>query len=279
MPVAISPLREHIGAEATGIDLSRPIDPDDAAALRRAFVESAVLVVRDQSLDAPGFLGATAIFGEPMRQHLTKFNLPDCPDVATISNQEKTEDGRVNVRGVSWHTDHSFQPEPPKATALYAVALPGAGGDTEWAHMGAAYDALPDALRTDVDGLEAVHAYTESRLPPNLAERIAAGEDDAADGVVHPLIRTHPETGRRSIYLNPLRVRRFRGMTPERCADLIDALVRHATQPDFVYRHRWRLGDMVIWDNRSCIHKGNPDYDFQELRLLYRVILAGEKPR
>jgi taurine dioxygenase len=279
MSVALSPLREHIGAEATGIDLSRAIDPEDAAALRRAFVERGVLVIRDQALDAPGFLKATAVFGQPMRQHLTKFNLPDCPDVATISNQEKTTDGRVNVRGVSWHTDHSFQPEPPKATALYAVSLPSAGGDTEWAHMGAAYDALPDALRTEADGLEAVHAYTESRLPPNLAERIAAGGDDAADGAVHPLIRTHPETGRKAIYLNPLRVRRFRGMTPERCADLIDALVRHATRPDFVYRHRWRPGDMVIWDNRSCIHKGNPDYDFRDLRLLYRVILAGEKPR
>ena len=102
---------------------------------------------------------------------------------------EVITDGKINVRGVSWHTDHSFQPEPPKATALYAVSLPSKGGDTDWAHMGAAYDALPDTLRTEIDGLEAVHAYTESRIPPSLAERIAAGDDDASDGVVHPLIR------------------------------------------------------------------------------------------
>jgi len=279
MAVTVTPLTPSIGAEVTGVDLSRPVPPETAAALRQAFLDHALLVIRDQALDAPQYLAATAIFGAPVRQHLDKFNLPDCPDVATISNQEKTKDGKINVRGVSWHTDHSFQPEPPKATALYAVSLPSKGGDTDWAHMGAAYDALPDTLRTEIDGLEAVHAYTESRIPPSLAERIAAGDDDASDGVVHPLIRTHPENGRKAIYLNPLRVRRFRGMTPEHCVDLIDRLVKHATQPAFTYRHRWRHGDMAIWDNRCCIHRGNPDYDFGELRLMYRVILAGDQPR
>jgi taurine dioxygenase len=132
--------------------------------------------------------------------------------------------------------------------------------------MGAAYDALPASLRAEVDTLEAVHAYTESRVPPKLAERIAAGEDDASDGVVHPLMK--------SIYLNPLRVRRFRGMTPERCADLIERIVTHATQPEFVYTHRWRAGDMVIWDNRCCIHKANADYDFYAALGLTRQLRA-----
>jgi alpha-ketoglutarate-dependent taurine dioxygenase len=276
---SISKQSDHIGAEIHGIDLSQSIPPETADALRQAFVGHSVLAIRDQTLDAPAFLNAARLFGEPLRQHLKQFNLPECPDVATISNQEKTKEGKINVRGVSWHTDHSFQPEPPKATALYAVSLPSEGGDTEWAHMGAAYDALPASLRTEVDALEAVHAYTESRVAPNLAERIAAGEDDVSDGVVHPLIRTHPENSRKSIYLNPLRVRRFRGMTPERCADLIERLVAHATQPEFVYTHRWRAGDMVIWDNRCCIHKANADYDFQELRLLYRIIIQGDTPR
>lgn len=276
---SISKQTDHIGAEISGIDLSQPIPPEAADALRQAFVDHSVLAIRDQKLDAPAFLNATRLFGDPLRQHLKQFNLPDCPDVATISNQEKTKEGKINVRGVSWHTDHSFQPEPPKATALYAVSLPTKGGDTEWAHMGAAYDALPASLRAEVDALEAVHAYTESRVPPKLAERTAAGEDDASDGVVHPLIRTHPDNGRKSIYLNPLRVRRFRGMTPERCADLIERIVTHATQPEFVYTHRWRAGDMVIWDNRCCIHKANADYDFKELRLLYRIIVQGDTPR
>lgn len=276
---SISKQTDHIGAEISGIDLSQPLPPEAADALRQAFVDHSVLAIRDQKLDAPAFLNATRLFGEPLRQHLKQFNLPECPDVATISNQEKTKEGKINVRGVSWHTDHSFQPEPPKATALYAVSLPTKGGDTEWAHMGAAYDALPASLRTEVDALEAVHAYTESRVPPNLTERIAAGEDDASDGVVHPLIRTHPENGRKSIYLNPLRVRRFRGMTPEHCAELIERIVTHATQPEFVYTHRWRAGDMVIWDNRCCIHKAHADYDFEELRLLYRIIIAGDTPR
>lgn len=278
MAITITPLAETIGAEATGVDLSRPVDGETADALRRAFVARGLLVIRGQKLDAPQFLAAARIFGEPVRQNLARFNLPDYPDVATISNQEKTKDGKVNVRGVSWHTDHSFQPEPPKATLLLAVSLPSKGGDTDWAHMGAAYDALPDDLRAEVEGLEAVHAFTDTRLPPTVAERIAAGDDNASDGVVHPLIRTHPENGRKSIYLNPLRVRRFRGMAPERCADLIDRLIGHATRREFVYTHRWRPGDMVIWDNRCCMHRGNPDYDFSELRLLYRIILAGDRP-
>jgi taurine dioxygenase len=278
MAIAIRNLSQPIGAEATGVDLSRPVDGKTADRLRRAFVDRALLVIRDQKMDAPQFLAAARLFGEPVRQNLAKFNLPDQPDVATISNQEKTKEGKINVRGVSWHTDHSFQPEPPKATTLLAVSLPSKGGDTDWAHMGAAYDALPDDLRAEVEGLEAVHAFTDTRVPPSVVERAAAGEDDASDGVVHPLIRTHPENGRKSIYLNPLRVRRFRGMTPDRCADLIERLVRHATRPEFVYTHRWRSGDMVIWDNRCCMHKANTDYDFNELRLLYRIILAGDRP-
>jgi alpha-ketoglutarate-dependent taurine dioxygenase len=278
MAVSITNLSDPIGAEVIGADLSRPANAETAERLRRAFVDRALLVIRDQALEAPQFLSACRLFGEPVRQHLEKFNLPDCPDVATISNQEKTREGKINVRGVSWHTDHSFQPEPPKATALFAVSLPSKGGDTSWAHMGAAYEALPASLRAEVDGLDAVHAYTETRMPPSVAERIAAGDDDASDGVVHPLIRTHPENGRRTIYLNPLRVRRFRGMTPESCAHLIERLVAHSTRPEFVYTHRWRPGDMVIWDNRCCIHKATTDYDFQELRLLYRIILAGDKP-
>lgn len=278
MTFSITPLTGQFGAEIAGLDLSDPADAETAARLNEAFAEHGVLVLRGQALEPEQFLAAGMLFGAPMRQHLTRFNLPDCPDVSTISNQEKTESGKPNVRGVSWHTDHSFQPEPPKATLLYSVALPDRGGDTRWADMSAAYAALPDDLRDRVDDLQAVHAYTESRLPPSLAERIAGGEDDASDGVVHPLARTHPDTGRKAIYLNPLRVRRFLGMTPEQCAGLIEDLVAHATQPEFVYTHRWRLGDFVIWDNRRSIHKAETDYDFDQLRLMYRLILAGDKP-
>lgn len=278
MTLSITPLSETIGAEVSGVDLSRPIDAAVAGRLNQAFVDHAVLVVRGQSLEPEDFLRVAKQFGAPVRQHLEQFNIPDCPDVGTISNQEKTKDGEPNVRGVSWHTDHSFTPEPPKATMLYAVSLPGRGGDTSWAHMGAAYEALPDALRARADRLTAVHAYTESRLPPDLAERIKDETDAAADGVAHPLVRTHPENARKAIYLNPLRVRRFLGMTPPECAGLIEALVAHATQPRFTYTHRWQLGDMAIWDNRCCIHKANKDYDFGEFRLMYRIILAGDKP-
>ena len=278
MAIAITPLSDAIGAEISGFDLSAAADPADTESLDRALADHAVLVFREQALEPEQFLAAGRCFGTPMRQHLNQFNLPDCPDVSTISNQEKTEDGKVNVRGVSWHTDHSFEPAPPKATMLYAVSLPDRGGDTNWAHMAAAYEALPEDLREEIGDLQAVHAYTESRMPPSLEERIADGTDDVEDGVVHPLVRTHPDTGRKGLYINPLRVRRFVGMTPAQCSDLIDRLVRHATQPAFTYTHRWRLGDLVIWDNRSTIHKANTDYDFSQLRLMYRLIIEGTRP-
>ena len=278
MSIAITPLSDTIGAEVTGLDLSGPADPADTETLDRALADHAVLVFRGQLLEPEQFLAAGQRFGTPMRQHLTPLNLPDCPDVSTISNQEKTKDGKINVRGVSWHTDHSFEPAPPKATMLYAVSLPDRGGDTNWAHMAAAYEALPETLRDEIDTLQAVHAYTESRVQPSVEERIADGTDDAADGVVHPLVRTHPDTGRKGLYLNPLRVRRFVGMTPAQCGDLIDRLVRHATQPAFTYTHRWRLGDLVVWDNRSTMHKANTDYDFSQLRLMYRLMIEGAPP-
>jgi len=278
MTPSITPLSDVLGAEVTGVDLREPVDANTVAGFNRAFVEHGVLVFRDQSLAAPQFLAAAKLFGTPMRQKLTQYRVPDCPDVSMVSSQAKTDDGKPNILGVSWHTDHSFQPEPPKATLLCAVHLPDLGGDTRWADMRAAYDALPDDLRAEIDGLQAVHAYTESRVPPTLDERRREMPADVKDGVAHPLVRTHPESGRKAIYLNPLRVRRFLGMSPTDCADLIDRLVRHATRPEFVYTHHWRAGDMVIWDNRSTIHHAVTNYDLSQHRLMHRVILAGDKP-
>jgi taurine dioxygenase len=278
MGLSIAPLSDVLGAEVTGIDLREPVGGDTVAALNRAFAEHGVLVFRDQSLTAQQFLDAARLFGAPMRQKLTQYRVPDCPDVSMVSSQAKTDDGKPKILGVSWHTDHSFQPEPPKATLLCAVSLPDKGGDTSWADMRAAYDGLPADLRQEIENLQAVHAYTESRVPPTLDERKREKPEDVADGVVHPLVRTHPETGRKAIYINPLRMRRFLGKTAEDCAALIERLMQHATQPAFVYTHTWRAGDMVIWDNRSTIHKAETNYDLSQHRLMHRVILSGEKP-
>jgi len=278
MTLSIAPLSDTLGAEVAGIDPREAVDDDAVAALNAAFVEHAVLVMRDQSLTPQQFLAAARLFGTPMRQKLTQYSVPDCPDVSMVSNRAKTADGKPNILGVSWHTDHSFQPEPPRATLLCAVSLPDRGGDTSWADMRAAYDGLPDDLRQEIDGLQAVHAYTESRVPPTLDERKRERPEDVADGVAHPLVRTHPDTGRKAIYLNPLRVRRFLGKSAEECAGLIGRLVAHATQPRFVYTHTWRAGDMVIWDNRSTIHRAVTNYDLSQHRLMHRIILAGEKP-
>ena len=189
-----------------------------------------------------------------------------------------SEDGRVYIPGEGYHTDHSNDAEPPKATALHAVKLPKAGGDTQFVNMCAAYDALPESVKGKIDGLKARHVYqskySERRLPtlPGEKKMIANGS------VVHPLVRTHPNNGHKAIYINPIRIEEIIGMSEAEALPLLDMLLEHSTQPRFQYRHRWKSGDVVIWDNRCLLHKANGDYPVEEVRYLYRLMLRGDRP-
>ena len=278
----IRPLSDKLGGEVVGLDLKSPLTPDVAAAINRAFADHVVLVFRDQNLTAPQLLAAAEQFGEPMIQHLSQFKVPECPMVSWVSNQEKTDAGAPKLLGKAWHTDHSFQREPPKATMLHGVALPKQGGDTWFANMRLAYEELPGALKDRVQGLEAVHAYRESREIMSRAERDAEMLSDAeerATGIVYPVVRTHDERGSQAIYINPLRIKRFLGMGPDESADLLDELTAHATSDAFTYAHAWRQGDVVLWDNRQTLHRVEHNYDLAEKRLMHRIILKGDAPR
>jgi len=278
MAVAITNLTDHAGAEVRGVDFTAPMDGSTRAQLNRAFVDRGVLVIRDQKLSPHQLLSAVRLFGDVFPQHNTRFALPDCPEIHFISNQDKFPDGRPYIPGEGWHTDHSNDVRPPKATVLHAVALPGNGGDTQFANMAAAYDALPETLQRRLRDLSAIHVYQSSHSARQLMALPSAAKERVPNAVLHPIIRTHPETGRRSIYINPIRIEGIVGLDHKEALPLLEELLAHATAPRFQYRHEWRPGDMVIWDNRSLLHKANGDYDMNELRYLYRVMLKGSVP-
>lgn len=276
--LTISRLTEHTGAEIRGVDLSQPVDEVTARRLNQVFAERGVLVVRDQTLRPAELLAAVRLFGDVFPQHNTRFALQDCPEIHYISNQDRYPDGRRYIPGSGWHTDHSNDTRPPKATVLHAVHLPDAGGDTQFLNMGAAYDALPDAIRGRIDGLMAIHVYQSSHSQRKLMTLPDAAKERVPNAVLHPLVRTHPDTGRKSIYINPIRIEGIVGLDHKEALPLLEDLLAHASQLSFEYRHRWKAGDLVMWDNRCMLHKANGDYDMDQLRYMYRVMLKGNVP-
>ena len=275
---SIKPLSAHTGAEIRGIDLGKPVDDATRAALNQAFVDHAVLAIRNQRLDAPQFLEAMKIFGEIFQQHNSRFAVPECPAIHYISNQDKTEDGGVYIPGEGYHTDHSNHDVPPKATALHAVKLPNTGGDTQFVNMYEAYDALPEATKKRIDGLKAKHVYQSKYSARKLPKLPGDKKHIETGSVLHPLVRTHPRSGRKAIYINPIRIEEIIGLTESEALPLLDDLLEHSTQLKFQYRHKWNSGDVVIWDNRCLLHKANGDYPVTEVRYLYRLMLKGERP-
>jgi taurine dioxygenase len=272
-------LTGHTGAEAVGIDLTRPVSADTRTTLNRAFAEHSVLVVRNQTLTPAQVLTAVESFGVVFHQHNTKFAIPDCPQIHYISNQDRFPDGTRYIPGEGWHTDHSNDSRPPKATVLHAVALPDRGGDTQFANMAAAYAGLPAATRDRIANLMAIHVYQSSHSARQLMSLSDANKERVPNAVLHPIVRTHPETGRKSIYVNPIRIEGIVGLDHKEALPLLDELLEHGTQDEFQYRHEWQPGDLVMWDNRCLLHKANGDYDMDQTRYLYRVMLQGDVPR
>jgi taurine dioxygenase len=274
----ITHLTSHTGAEVVGVDLTEPVDDTLRDRLNRAFVEHSVLVFRDQHLSPHQLLSAVQLFGEVFPQHNTRFALPECPQIHYISNQDFFPDGKRYIPGEGYHTDHSNAAEPPKATVLHAVQLPDHGGDTQFVNMQRAYETLPAATKVRIGNLRAVHMYQSRHSERKLMGLSDAARQKVPDAVIHPLVRTHPESGRKAIYLNPIRIDGIVGMEEREALTLLDELLAHATQPQCEYRHRWRQGDLVMWDNRCLLHKANGDYDMGQVRYLYRIMLKGDVP-
>jgi taurine dioxygenase len=273
----ITPLTAHTGAEVVGLDFSEPIDEAARVALNHAFVAHHVLVMRDQHFSPDAFKTAVQLFGELQPHDKKEHHVPGHLDVSYVSNDEFVN-GRRIIPGETFHTDHSNHPRPPKATTLFAVELPSRGGDTQYVNMHEAFDDLPDDTKRRIEGRKAVHAYLSKYSPRPLGYLSEESRRNLPPPGLHPLVRTHPENGRKALFLNPVRMESIVGMDDDDALKLIEELMRHATQKKYEYRHQWRHGDWVLWDNRSVMHQANPDYDMSERRYLYRLMLKGEVP-
>jgi len=263
----ITPLHPSLGAEIAGVDLSRPVDAPAREALGRALGEHLALVFHDQSLTPEQYLHAASVFGPPMEQHYSQHNMADFPLIGLIWHRNGQQPAEA------WHTDHTNRERPPAATILYGLEIPSAGGATSVASMRAAYTALPEDERrrleslTTFNGLDG-HADTKA-------------EDRAKYGhlVEHPMVRTHPIHGSRAVYFHVSKTDHVSGMTPEASKRYMNGLLERMIRPEIIYQHRWRRGDVLVIDNRATMHRAHGDYDRTESRVLWRIIVGGDRPR
>ncbi len=274
----VTRLTPHIGAEVTGLDLRTAVDADTRRRLNAAVVEHVALVIRDQEFSPQQYLAAVTLFGEPMEQHFTQYALPDCPLVHEVSNRHKDKSGKRVKHGAGWHTDHTNHVRPPKYTSLYAVALPSSGGDTAVVNMRAGYEALPDDIRQTIQGMKTVNVFQGSASARYSGQSADAQVERRPEPVLQPLVRTTPDNGTKALYFHPVKTENIVGMNAEASQALLNDLLERSVRDEFIYRHQWRKGDMLIWDNRAAMHRAYFDYDPEQYRLLYRVIVRGEVP-
>ena len=274
----VTRLGQHIGAEVTGVDLRNPVDGETRRALNAAVVENVALVVRDQDFTPEQYLAAVSLFGEPMEQHFTQYALPGCPLVHEVSNRHTDKTGKRVKHGAGWHTDHTNHVRPPKYTCLYAVSLPSSGGNTAVVNMRAGYEALPESIRQKIEGMKTVNVFLGSASARYSGTSAEAQVERKPVPVLQPLVRTNPENGTKALYFHPVKTENIVGMDPAASQALLDDLLKRAVRDEFIYSHKWRKGDMLLWDNRAAMHRASFDYDPDEHRLLYRVLVRGELP-
>jgi taurine dioxygenase len=267
----------RIGAIATDVDV-RALSNADWKTLYRAWLNGIVLVVRGQTLTMPEFLAYSRRFGRLKPHRVRRTRHPDFPELTVMGVGTRTADGKVDKsiydRGGNWHTDSPWDTEICKATQLYGIAIPSSGGDTLFASMYEAYDTLPDSLKRRIEGLKAEHVYGgRERRGNNLLEP----EDRNLPPAVHPVVRVHEETSRKSLYANPTHIVRIQGLDDAASDSLIKELADHMTATNAQYRHKWQVGDIVIWDNRCGLHKAAGGYPIEEPRIHWRCTIMQDE--
>jgi taurine dioxygenase len=272
----IHPLAGAIGAEISGVDLLGELGDDTVAAIRRAWLDHLVIFFRGQHLAPARFLAVARRFGEPIEYPFVK-GLDGFPEITPVV---KLEHERVNFGGL-WHSDTAYLDIPPMGTMLVAREVPPYGGDTMFANMYLAYETLSPGLRRLLDGLVAVNSSAKADVTKTREDRMresARADARAEYAAEHPVVRTHPETGRKALYVNGGHTVRFRDMTEPESAPLLGFLFAHLIRPEFTCRYRWEPGSIAFWDNRCAQH--NPINDYHGFRrVMHRVTLAGDRPR
>jgi taurine dioxygenase len=276
MSLDVRPIAGALGAEIGGVDLSRDLSEATVAEIRRAWLQHLVIFFRDQDLPPARFLAFARRFGEPIEYPFVK-GLEEFPEIIPVL---KLEHEKVNFGGI-WHSDTTYLQVPPMASMLVAREVPAAGGDTEFANMYLAYETLSPGMRRMLDGLVAVNSSAAADVSRTREDRIkdsARADAKKEYTATHPVVRVHPETGRRALYVNVAHTVRFEGMTDEESAPILKFLYAHQTRPELTCRFRWRPGSLAMWDNRCTQHNAINDYQGHR-RLLHRITLAGDKPK
>lgn len=271
----VEPLSPVLGEAITALDLREPLNDQTKRAIYDRFVRHHVLCFRDQQLDPEQQIAFTAQFGT-LERHMARNRGPVNPLVNIVSNLGPDGKPSGKVGSTGWHSDKSFRPEPSLATILHAQIMPPEGGETCFANLIAAYDALPEAERAALDGVRIVHSWELSRARLGLQ----ATPEEIADAppLTHPLVRTIPETGRKALFMGE-HASHVEGRPMAEGRALLDRLTAHAVEERFVYRHKWRAGDMLMWDNRCLLHRANPNFDAARFpRVLHRTCLRGTAP-
>jgi taurine dioxygenase len=273
--IEVKPLSGTIGAELSGVDISQSLGDDIVAEIRQAYLEHLVIFLRDQTLEPETQLAFAKRFGEPMIYPFVK-GLEDFPEVTPVIKQE---DDKINFGGL-WHSDTTYEKTPPMGTMLYAREIPPIGGDTEFASMYKAYETLSHGMKKMLDGLIGINISGKGRVQnTRAAMRKTAATDKTEDSFLaeHPVVRTHPETGRKLLYVNVAHTSHFKGMTMEESTPILEHLYRHQIRPEFTCRFKWGVGSLAFWDNRCAQH--NPLNDYHGYRReMHRVTLRGDKP-
>jgi taurine dioxygenase len=276
----IRPVAPTCGAEVVGTDLRDP-SPETVSLVSQALADHSVLFVRDQHLTPVQQVDLTRRFGDVLRVPYISA-LAEHPDVVAVLKEP--DERNISTFGSTWHSDFSFLDEPPSLTLLYALELPEVGGDTLWSSQYAAYDTLSTGMKRLLDPLRAIHtAWPHGTKGPDAAAAVSRSvimtrNDPSADReVVHPVVRVHPVTGRKALFVNPVYTQRFEDMTAEESQPLLRHLIDHATQAEFTCRLHWIPGTLAIWDNRCLLHLAVNDYDGSR-RLLHRTTVTGDAP-
>lgn len=273
--IEVRPIAGAIGAEIFGADLGSELDAEIVAAIRRAWLDHCVIFFRDQDLPPAHFLTFAKRFGTVIEYPFIK-GLEEFPEIIPVM---KLEHEKTNFGGI-WHSDTAYLEAPPMGTMLVAREVPPYGGDTMFANMYLAYEALSDGMKKLLDGLIAINTSAKADVSRTREDRVKDSmRADAKKEYVgeHPVVRTHPETGRKALYLNAGHTLRFKDMSVDESTPLLDYLFRHQVRPEFTCRFSWRAGSMAFWDNRCALH--NPVNDYHGYRrVMHRITLAGDKP-
>jgi len=272
--IEVRPVAGALGAEIHGLDIARALDDDVVGEVRQAFLDHLVIFLRDQTVTPAQQVAFARRFGEPMEYPQLK-GLPEAPLITPVV---KLEHERNNFGGI-WHSDTTYLAEPPMGSMLLAREVPPVGGDTLFANQYLAYEALSDGLKETLDGLVGVSSSAKAEVTKTREDRMkAAGAELKVLTAEHPLVRTHPETGRKALYTSEAHTAQIKGWTEKESLPLLQFLWDHQVRPEFTCRFRWQPGSLAFWDNRAAMH--NPINDYHGYRrVMHRITLAGDRPR